>query len=102
MLSKYHGVLIPLGTAYIALRPPMRRWLLRPGPYLALAVGLVTFSPVLFWNASHGWASFLFQGGPPCGSWTLRPDYLFGSTFWLRPGYLFPWVWGSLIVILIV
>jgi hypothetical protein len=73
MLSKYHAVLIPLGMAlYILLHPPMRRWLLRPGPYLALGLGLLVFSPVLIWNANHGWASFLFQGGRAVGSWTLR------------------------------
>ena len=77
MLSKYHAVLIPLGTAlYVVLHRPMRRWLLRPGPYLAFGLGLLVFSPVLFWNAGHGWASFLFQGGRAVGSWTLRPDYL--------------------------
>ena len=37
LLSKYHAVLIPLGTAlYVLLHRPMRRWLFRPGPYLAL------------------------------------------------------------------
>ena len=40
-----------------------RRRLLQPGPYLALAIGLSVFSPVLIWNARHGWVSFLFQGG---------------------------------------
>ncbi len=102
MLSKYHAVLIPLGTAvYVVLNRPMRRWLLRPGPYLAFAIGLVMFSPVLFWNAGHGWASFLFQGGRAVGSWTIRPDYLLGALL-AQAGYLFPWIWGSLIAILIV
>ena len=42
MLSKYHAVLIPLGTAlYVVLHRPMRRWLLRPGPYLAFGLGLL-------------------------------------------------------------
>jgi 4-amino-4-deoxy-L-arabinose transferase-like glycosyltransferase len=73
MLSKYHAVLLPLGTGlYVMLHRPMRRWLLRPGPYLAFGLGLLLFSPVLVWNASHGWASFLFQGGRAVGSWTFR------------------------------
>src|ERR1700678_4554157 len=99
MLSKYHGVLIPLGTAlYVVLHRPMRRWLLRPGPYLAFGLGLVVFSPVILWNAGHDWASFLFQGGRAVGSWTLRPDYLAVAVL-AQAGYLFPWIWGSLIVI---
>jgi Dolichyl-phosphate-mannose-protein mannosyltransferase len=101
MLSKYHAVLIPLGTAlYVVLHRPMRRWLLRPGPYVAFGLGMVVFSPVLFWNASHGWASFLFQGGRAVGGWTPRPDYLLMAIL-AQAAYLFPWIWGSLILILV-
>lgn len=101
MLSKYHAVLIPLGTAlYVLLHRPMRRWLRKPGPYLAFAVGFLVFSPVVLWNAGHGWASFLFQGGRAVGSWTLRPDYLVVAIL-AQAAYLFPWIWGSLIAILI-
>jgi hypothetical protein len=101
LLSKYHGVLIPFGTAlFVLLHPPMRRWLRKPGPYLAFAVGLLVFSPVILWNAGHGWASFLFQGGRAVGSWTLRPDYLLVAIL-AQAGYLFPWIWGSLIAILV-
>ena len=64
MLSKYHGIFLPMGAAlYLVLHRPARRWLAHPGPYLATAVGLLVFSPVIVWNATHGWASFLFQGG---------------------------------------
>ncbi len=101
MLSKYHAVLIPLGTAlYVLLHRPMRRWLLRPGPYVAFGLGLLVFSPVLVWNAGHGWASFLFQGGRAVGSWAFRPDYLLRAILG-QAGYLFPWIWGPLILILV-
>lgn len=64
MLSKYHGIFLPMGAFfYIVLHPPARRWLAHPGPYIAAAIGLLVFSPVIVWNATHGWASFLFQGG---------------------------------------
>ena len=51
MLSKYHAVFLPMGAAlYLLLDRRMRhRWLFRPGPYLALGVGLIVFSPVLLW-----------------------------------------------------
>ena len=40
MLSKYHGVLIPLATAlYVVLYRPMRRWFRKPGPYLGFGLG---------------------------------------------------------------
>jgi dolichol-phosphate mannosyltransferase len=35
--------------------------LVRPGPWLALAVAIACTSPVLWWNAQHDWASFRFQ-----------------------------------------
>jgi hypothetical protein len=94
MLSKYHAVFLPMGAAlYLLLDGRMRRrWLVRPGPYLALGVGLMVFSPVVLWNARHGWVSFLFQGGRAVGSWVPRPDYLVVALF-AQAAYLFPWLW---------
>jgi dolichol-phosphate mannosyltransferase len=62
MLSKYTGVFLAPGVllAVIAHRP-WRRQLLSVHPYLGLLLALVLFSPVLFWNAQHDWASFRFQ-----------------------------------------
>jgi hypothetical protein len=100
MLSKYHAVLIPLGTAlYLILHRPARRWLFQPGPYLALGLGLLLFSPVVVWNAQHGWVSFLFQGGRAVGSSMLRPDYL-ATAVLAQALYLFPWIWLPLVVVL--
>jgi hypothetical protein len=101
MLSKYHAVFIPLGVAALLLLDPRRRRRLRqPGPYLALAIGLVAFSPVLLWNARHGWVSFLFQGGRAVGGWVPRPDYL-AVALLAQAGYLLPWVWIPLVVLLL-
>jgi len=101
MLSKYHGVFLPLGTAlYFLLHRPMRRWLFQPGPYLAIGLGLALFSPVVIWNAGHGWASFLFQGGRAVGGRMPRPDYLVVALL-EQAAYLFPWIWVPLIVILV-
>jgi 4-amino-4-deoxy-L-arabinose transferase-like glycosyltransferase len=60
--SKYMGVLIPLGV-FIAFvtRRALRTRLAEPGPYLATAIAAIVFSPVIIWNARHGWASFAFQ-----------------------------------------
>ncbi len=101
LLSKYHAVFIPVGMLlYILSHRPMRRWLVQPGPYLALAIGVLLFSPVIVWNASHGWASFLFQGGRAVGGWLPRPDHLLVALL-AQAGYLFPWIWIPLIVILV-
>ncbi|PZM14482.1 glycosyltransferase family 39 protein [Rhizobium tubonense] len=62
MLSKYTIALLgPAALIFILLDPRARRWLLRPEPYLAIIVAAVLFSPVIYWNATHGWASFSFQ-----------------------------------------
>jgi hypothetical protein len=96
MLSKYHAVFLPAGVLlYMMIEPPARAWLRRPGPYLAAAVGLAAFSPVLVWNAAHGWASFAFQGGRAIGS-GLRLDTLLAAVV-LPALYLFPWVWTRLV-----
>ena len=71
MLSKYHAIFLPAGTLlFLILHPPMRRWLAKPGPYLAIGLGLLVFSPVLVWNARNGWVSFLFQGGRAVGGFS--------------------------------
>jgi dolichol-phosphate mannosyltransferase len=62
LLSKYSIVLLcPPLLIFLILDPKSRAWLLRPWPYLAAAVALVIFSPVIYWNAVHDWASFAFQ-----------------------------------------
>src|SRR4029077_15265071 len=73
---------------------------LRPGPYLGSAIGLMLFSPVLIWNAGHGWVSFLFQGGRAVGGWAPRPDYLLVAIM-AQAGYLFPWIWAPLVGVLV-
>ncbi len=63
LLSKY-PIALPAAAAllFALLDRPSRRWLLRPEPYAAVLVAAILFSPVILWNAEHGWASFLFQG----------------------------------------
>ena len=102
MLSKYHGVFLPLGTLlFLVMHRPARRWLTQPGPYVAMIVGLLVFSPVIVWNATHGWASFLFQGGRAVGSAIFRPDQSLLALV-AQAMYLFPWIWVPLIVILFI
>ncbi|MES1944544.1 dolichyl-phosphate beta-D-mannosyltransferase [Salinisphaera sp. PC39] len=63
MLSKYTIVLLgPAALAYLLLARDARFWLRRPQPYLAVLLALALFSPVIYWNATHDWASFWFQG----------------------------------------
>jgi len=61
--SKYTNAWLGIGlVAWLLLTPDGRRqlatWQVWAGGFFAFAV----FSPVLWWNATHEWRSFLFQG----------------------------------------
>lgn len=62
MLAKFLAFLIfPGMLLFLLLSPEDRAWFRRPQPYVAALVGLLTFSPCLYWNATHGWATFMFN-----------------------------------------
>jgi 4-amino-4-deoxy-L-arabinose transferase-like glycosyltransferase len=64
LLSKYTAALLGLGLViWLFLLPEARRFLLRWQLWVGGALALALFSPVLFWNAAHEWASFAKQGG---------------------------------------
>lgn len=55
-LSKYSSPLQWLCWAvFFVLWPPARVHLRRPGPYLALAINLLSTLPVVIWNWQHDW-----------------------------------------------
>jgi 4-amino-4-deoxy-L-arabinose transferase-like glycosyltransferase len=67
--SKYTGALLaPCIALWLLAVPAMRFWFRRWEPYVAAALALALFAPVLAWNAAHGWASFAKQGGRE-GDW---------------------------------
>jgi hypothetical protein len=73
-LSKYQAALFCVGIGLAVLTAPERRvWLRRPQPYAAAILCLAVLSPVLIWNARHGWASFAFQAGRGLPSHGMRP-----------------------------
>ena len=100
LLSKYHAVFLPAGVAfYVVVTPSARHLLRRPGPYLAVGIGLLGFLPVIAWNADHDWASFAFQGGRAAEG-GFRFGQLAGAVF--GPALcLLPWVWGLLVTLLV-
>jgi dolichol-phosphate mannosyltransferase len=63
LLSKYTIALLgPAALVYLLLAGTLWNQLRRPEPYVAVALAILVFSPVIAWNASHEWASFRFQG----------------------------------------
>jgi 4-amino-4-deoxy-L-arabinose transferase-like glycosyltransferase len=95
--SKYVAAALPVSVVlWLAFAPRYRRWLVRPEPYAALGVAALIFSPVLWWNAAHHWASFAFTlGGRP--GWSVGPNapVFLGLQFVYLAPFMFPWlVWA--------
>lgn len=68
LLSKYTILLLaPAALLFVLADPQSRRWLGRKEPYFAAAVAVFLFSPVVYWNATHQWISFAFQGARRVG-----------------------------------
>jgi 4-amino-4-deoxy-L-arabinose transferase-like glycosyltransferase len=61
--------------AWLIGTPEGRRWLATPWPWLAAAIALLMFAPVLWWNAQHDWISFRFQFAR-AGAGHFDPRYL--------------------------
>jgi 4-amino-4-deoxy-L-arabinose transferase-like glycosyltransferase len=97
LFSKYSAILTIAGAClYLAISPAHRPWLRRPQPYLAAALTLLVFSPVLVWNATHGWASFAFQGDRAMGFrfHPLMPlQTLAGEAL-----FVLPWFWVPMMI----
>lgn len=99
-LSKYHVLFLFVGVFLFALtNKNQRRWLMHPGPYLAILLTLIIASPIIWWNAHNNWVSFVFQGsraGVEGTKFVLHPEWftrsLIGQTCWILP-----WIWFPLI-----
>jgi 4-amino-4-deoxy-L-arabinose transferase-like glycosyltransferase len=99
LLSKYHAAFLLLGAGLFLLTTPgCRFWWKRPQPYVAAAIAVLLFAPVVIWNAQNNWASLRFQGGravPVAGYGTPFLDTLAGQAAWMLP-----WIWVPLLIVL--
>ncbi len=100
LASKYTALLLLPSVALFVLVPDWRMRQLR-SPYLWLGaiIALLVFSPVLYWNATHDWASFRFQLDRPAqiSGWSLKffGDFI-GQQFILIGLLMFPIImWGT-------
>lgn len=100
LFSKYSAALTIGGAfLYLLTSRPHRHWLTRPEPYVAIALALAVFSPVLVWNATHHWASFAFQGDRAEGL-RFRPlmpiQTLAGEAL-----FVLPWIWLPMMILFV-
>ncbi len=100
LFSKYSAILTVAGaTLFLLSSRKHRPWLSRPGPWLAAVIAALVFSPVLLWNAEHGWVSFAFQGDraaighfrPLAPFVTLAGEALF----------VLPWIWLPMMAVFV-
>ena len=100
-LCKYTAACqIACWAIFFALWPAARAHLRRPGPWLALLIFLVCTTPVIIWNAQHGWITVHHvAGNAGLGSpWnpTLRffRDFLFVEAGLLNPIFFAGALWA--------
>lgn len=98
-LSKYNIAFLGFGIfMYCVFNKEQRHWFYHYGPYLAIALVILIFAPVLYWNSQNDWISFVFQSARAGATETsLRWDWFFrsigGQILWLLP-----WVWIPLVI----
>ena len=105
LLSKYTMLMLaPCVLLWLVGSPRLRPWLRRREPYEAFALGLLIFSPVVVWNARHGWLSaqhVLVQAGagaePTLATSLLSALEFFGSQVGLVSPLLFFLMLGALV-----
>jgi len=100
-LCKYTAACqIACWAIFFALWPAARAHLRRPGPWLALLIFLVCTTPVLIWNAQHGWITVHHVAGNAGlhGQWrpTMRFfwDFLFVEAGLLNPVFFIGALWA--------
>ncbi len=72
-LAKYTAIFPALALTICLAMQHGPRLLTRPGPWLAMLIGAVMVSPVIYWNATHDWISFVYQINHGAGgTWKLR------------------------------
>jgi 4-amino-4-deoxy-L-arabinose transferase-like glycosyltransferase len=93
--SKYTAAFLWVGYAvWVVVVPSMRGWLRRWEAYVGGVLGLLLFMPVVAWNASHGWAGLLKQGGR-AGEWDpSRAVGFLGELIGGQVGLVTPLVFG--------
>jgi 4-amino-4-deoxy-L-arabinose transferase-like glycosyltransferase/membrane-associated phospholipid phosphatase len=102
-LCKYSAICqIVCWAIFFALWPAARAHLRRPGPWLALLIFLVCTTPVIIWNAQHGWITVhhvasnagLDKRWQPTMRYFL--DFLFAEAGLLNPIFFAGALWAML------
>jgi 4-amino-4-deoxy-L-arabinose transferase-like glycosyltransferase len=98
-LGKYHGFILGLGlVGFCLFSPNFRRALSSKWLLLGIPIFLLVISPLLYWNFTHNWVSFLFQSNRavPDGSYHFDRVILviLVEMLYLFPVFGFPLLWS--------
>jgi 4-amino-4-deoxy-L-arabinose transferase-like glycosyltransferase len=98
LVSKYTALFFPLSLAiYFLISSEHRGQFLKWQLYLGMVLAVLVFSPVLWWNDSHHWASLAFQSTERAGEMTrFRWDEL-GAFLATQLGVLSPLIFLGMI-----
>ena len=103
MLSKYTAIFLVFSTFLLLLLDRCYRlWLTRKEPYLALLIAALFFTPVIFWNFEHNWASFGFQISDRLNRPQMHPLRSLGEFMLVQLGVTSPTLLAGLLMIPIV
>jgi hypothetical protein len=103
ILAKYTMVLlVPCLFGFLLFTPGYRQRLLEPGFWIMCVLGALVCSPILIWNATHGWVTLLHTRGhagldKPAQIYWLGPLKFVGTQAGLLLGFWFL-VWAGAMV----
>ncbi len=89
LLAKYTGLLL-IGGIGLWLLTSARQQLRSPWPWAGLALAVLVFAPDLYWNATHGWVSFLKQGSRVASFDPARAAQFFAELLFGQLGLITP------------
>lgn len=73
-LAKYTAITLVASFLLILIVEKRLYWLRQKGIYLAIIIALILILPILYWNAEHDWASFIYQleHGTKSSIWSIE------------------------------
>ena len=98
LLVKHTTLMLGFGFALGLLLTRYRSTLLTRGPWIALLVAIVVFSPNLIWQAANDWPTFDFASAlrTRIAARISRGEFLAGQLLYQGPINLFVWLPGLL------
>lgn len=73
-LSKYTAVTLVISLLLLMVVEKRWYWLGQKGLWIAIIIATLMITPILYWNAIHDWASFIYQidHGTKSDTWSIQ------------------------------